>query len=213
MPIVAGLLAGALVAVTGLAAVVVLAPDPGAALSSQSLPTIPQTPSPGPSEVAASGSAAPSAGSSGPVGFHIGEPAPALSVPQVGGGTIDIAALKGKPLWIYFMATTCTSCKDEIPLMSGVATRYASTGLVIIAIDVREDEGTVAEFAGQVGAKFPFGLDADGTAQRAWGAVSLPVHFWVDKTGIVRYGALGGISKDVMAKGLAQILPGVTITF
>ncbi len=213
MPIVAGLLAGVFVAVIALSAIVVLAPDPGAAIASPSLPTLPATHPPEPPEAATAGSASPGASPSGPVGFHIGELAPALAVAQVGGGTIDVAALRGKPLWIYFMSTTCPSCKDEIPLMNGVATRYASTGLVIIAVDVREDEGTVAEFAGQLGAKFPFGLDTDGTAQRAWGAVSLPVHFWIDKTGIVRDGALGGVGQDVLARGLDQILPGVKITF
>jgi hypothetical protein len=40
----------------------------------------------------------------------------------------------------------------------------------------------------------------------------LPVHYWIDKTGIVRDGALGGIGPDVMARGVAAILPGVTVT-
>jgi hypothetical protein len=40
----------------------------------------------------------------------------------------------------------------------------------------------------------------------------LPVHFWVDKDGIVRDGALGGLGPDVMATGLGSILPGVTVT-
>ena len=34
----------------------------------------------------------------------------------------------------------------------------------------------------------------------------------VDRDGVVRYGALGGIGPDVMAEGLKTILPGVNVT-
>jgi hypothetical protein len=43
-------------------------------------------------------------------------------------------------------------------------------------------------------------------------AEALPVHFRIDTDGIVRDGALGGRGPDVMAMGLALILPGVTVT-
>jgi thiol-disulfide isomerase/thioredoxin len=168
-----------------------------------------------------SASAGSSAVASGPVPsasgvaaglFHVGEIAPPLVVPQVGGGTIDIANLRGKPVWVNFMGTYCPPCQDEFPLMNGFATRYASAGLVILAIDVKEDEGTVAAFADRLNATFPLGLDADGAASKRWDAIALPVHFWIDKEGIVRAGALGGIGPVVMAEALRKVLPGVTIT-
>ena len=140
------------------------------------------------------------------------EPAPALVVPQVGGGTIDLANLRGMPVWINFMATWCPSCQDEFPLMNGFAARYADTGLVVIAIDVREEEGAVAAFGESLNATFPLGLDGDGKAADTWDAIALPVHFWIDAEGIVRDGALGGIGPDVMAAGLETILPGVDVT-
>jgi thiol-disulfide isomerase/thioredoxin len=160
--------------------------------------------------VAPSGSPAASASATGL--FHIGEPAPALVVPQVGGGTIDLAELKGKPVWVNFMATYCPPCQDEFPLMNGFAARYADAGLVVLAIDVKEDEGTVAAFAESLSATFPLGLDTDGKASADWDAIVLPVHFWIDADGIVRDGALGGIGPDIMARGLQTILPDVTVT-
>jgi thiol-disulfide isomerase/thioredoxin len=44
-------------------------------------------------------------------------------VPQVGGGEIDLASLRGKPVWVNFMATWCPSCQDELPAMAGFAAR------------------------------------------------------------------------------------------
>jgi thiol-disulfide isomerase/thioredoxin len=152
-----------------------------------------------------------SPGSPGTGAFHIGEPAPSLRVPQVGGGEIDLAALRGQPVWVNFMATWCPPCRDEFPLMNGFYARYAEQGLVVVAVDVREEEGLVAGFAQSLNARFPIGLDADGAAQAGWEATVLPVHFWIDAEGIVRDGALGGIGPDVMAAGLRAIMPGVTV--
>ena len=211
----AGLVVGVVAAGLLLGAVIALAPPSVPAASpGPSLAIAPATASPaGSASSAASASPAGSA-SGGPADlpFHVGQPAPALSVPQVGGGTIDLANLKGKPVWINFMATWCPSCQDEFPLMNGFAARYASTGLVVIAIDVREEEGAVAAFADQLNATFPLGLDGDGRAAATWDAIALPVHFWIDADGIIRDGALGGIGPDIMATVLKKILPGVDVT-
>jgi cytochrome c biogenesis protein CcmG, thiol:disulfide interchange protein DsbE len=215
LSIFAGLLAGVVVALALLTGFLFVGPDPTRPIASAS-----PSPSAGPTATATpiartSPSASPSAGASGsavPENFHIGEAAPALVVPQVGGGTIDLASLKGKPVWINFMQTTCPECLDEFPRMNGFGARYSDAGLVIVAVDIREEEGVVASFAQSLNATFPLGLDTDGAAQRAWGAFALPIHFWVDKDGIVRDGALGGIGPDIMARGLGKILPGVEVT-
>jgi thiol-disulfide isomerase/thioredoxin len=144
--------------------------------------------------------------------FGVGEAAPPLAVPALGGGEITMDALIGKPVWVNFMATWCEPCRDEIPRMNALAARYADQGLVVVAVDVREDEAAVDAFARELSIAFPVGLDSDGTAQADWGAFALPVHFWIDAKGIVRYGALGGIGPDIMAEGLQTILPGVTVT-
>jgi cytochrome c biogenesis protein CcmG/thiol:disulfide interchange protein DsbE len=211
LSIVAGLVVGVAVAGLVLGGLFALTPDPPP-LATPSSPPVIATASP---SVAASTppSAGPSASASAATGpFHIGQPAPPLVVPQVGGGTIDLTNLRGKPVWINFMATWCPPCQDEFPLMNGFAARYADTGLVVIAIDVKEEEGAVAAFAEGLNATFPLGLDTDGAAADTWDAVALPVHFWIDADGVVRDGALGGIGPDVMAAGLETILPGVDVT-
>jgi thiol-disulfide isomerase/thioredoxin len=213
--IVAGLLVGVTTAVVLLAGVVAFIPDPVESTPTAPPPSIaPSPPDAVASESAsATASAGPSAAAS-PVGsapFHVGEPAPPLVVPQVGGGTINLAALRGKPVWVNFMATWCPPCQDEFPLMNGFAARYFEEDLVVLAIDVKEEEGLVAAFAQGLGATFPLGLDTDGRVAEAWDAIALPVHFWIDADGIVRDGSLGGIGPDIMAAGLQTILPGVDV--
>jgi thiol-disulfide isomerase/thioredoxin len=228
----AGLLAGLLVGILGWAALVALGPvaqpsptpPPSLALPtpppSPVLPTEPAASASGSPDTsgspAGSGSPAVSPSASGSSGtaalFGVGQPAPPLRVPQLGGGTIDLAALRGKPVWVNFMATYCPPCRDELPLMNGFAARYAKDGLVVLAIDVSEDESLVSPFVTSLGVSFPVGLDTDGAAEKAWRAAALPVHFWVDAQGTVRDGGLGGIGPDAMAAGLRTILPGVPVS-
>jgi cytochrome c biogenesis protein CcmG/thiol:disulfide interchange protein DsbE len=217
LSIVAGLLAGVLVAAFAIAVLIVALPGAGSGVSASptasALPTLLASPSASASLASASTSLAASVSPGGSATlFHVGETAPPLALPQVGGGTIDLGKLRGKPVWVNFMQTTCPPCVDEFPLMNGFAVRHADDGLVIVAVDIREDEGTVATFAQSLRATFPVALDTDGAAQQAWGAYGLPVHFWIDAEGVVRDGALGGIGPDIMARGLRTILPGVDVT-
>lgn len=219
--LVAGLVAGGLI-VGGVIALVPVpgagSPEPAPSLEGEASAPPPASEAPSASEAATpaapSASAAPAEPSESTVAeaFGIGEPAPPLVLPLVGGDTIDLVSLRGKPVWVNFMATWCAPCRDELPLMAGFAARYEDTGLVILAVDVREDEAAVQTFFQDLNIFFPVGLDKDGKAQAEWGAVALPVHFWMDADGIVRDGALGGLGPDIMAAGLGRILPGVNVT-
>jgi peroxiredoxin len=214
LAVLAGLVLGVVAGGIVLAGLVAFAPEtappPSAAPSvAVVLPTATPTVAPSLGAPSASPSAAASVNAAS---FHVGEPAPALSLSQVGGGTIDLASLKGQPVWIEFVTTACPTCKADFPLMNSYANRYAPNGLVVIAVDVHEDEGKVASFAESTGATFPLGLDTDGSAAKAWGADALPAHFWIDKDGIIRDGAPGGVGAAYMNQALEKIMPGVNVT-
>jgi cytochrome c biogenesis protein CcmG/thiol:disulfide interchange protein DsbE len=218
-----GLVSGVLAGGLTIGALIALTPGPATPspavtpAPTESAPTGSDAPSDGPSgdlpggPTASGGSPVPSATSLAQA-FGVGEPAPVLELPGVGGEPVNLADYRGRPVWVNFMATWCPPCRDELPLMAGFQARYDDTGLVVIAVDVGEDEATVQAFFADLGIYIPVALDSAGTAQAAWGAIALPVHFWIDENGTVRDGALGGIGPDVMAAGLQTILPGVTVT-
>ena len=104
LSILAGLLAGLLVAGALLVGFVFVGPDPVRATPSPSGSDRGREPGRlgvagrrrrrSPSAIGAAPSGSPG-GSAVTENFHVGEPAPALLVPQVGGGTIDLSALRG----------------------------------------------------------------------------------------------------------------------
>jgi peroxiredoxin len=219
--VLAGLLSGVITGLAVLTLAVILGPEPGIAKATSS-PVAGSTASPAPTLTPAGSlgvsvsTAAPTelpsiapAGATSPL--RIGQPAPALAVPQVGGGTIDLATLRGRPVWVVFLTASCSACVGELSLMNTYLSRYQSTNLVVLAVDVRDDEGTVANFAKLASATFPFGLDLEGTAQGTWTPPSLPAHYWIDRDGLIRDGATGIIGTERMAAGLRTVLPSVDV--
>jgi len=228
-----GLLAGLLTAGIALAAALVYAPQiadaihpAGSLPAATAPPTVPPRPSPtappiatpqsipAPSRTLAplTPSAEPSPSATEESLFRVGQKAPKLLLPLLGGGTIDLAKLKGKAVWVNFMGTYCPPCRDEFPLMNVFGARHEDDGLVVLAVDVREEPAVVQAFIDDTGVTFQVALDRDGVAQKAWGAIALPIHFWIDTEGIIRDGALGAIGPDIMADGVQTILPGVDVS-
>jgi hypothetical protein len=114
---VAGVVAGALL----VGGVVALAPGPATSptLAPTGAPAASVTP--GTSTEAPSGSADPS----GDTGVVVGLPAPALVVPQFAGGTIDLAALRGRPVHVWIdrdgiVRQVATGAIDAAEMASGL---------------------------------------------------------------------------------------------
>jgi thiol-disulfide isomerase/thioredoxin len=140
------------------------------------------------------------------VGLDVGDQAPPLVVDQLGGGRIDLANLRGKPIWVNFTASWCPTCRDELPLMERIG-RQLGGDLAIVVVDVREDEDTVASLATELALTLPVGMDQDGQAQLAWGAFALPVHYWLDVDGRVRAFVYGGAGPEQFLEGVRSVLP------
>lgn len=225
----AGLLAGIIVGGLAVGGAIALLPAPPAPVVPTPSPLALETPTPAPtpsaSPSASPAPASPSSSPSGPpssaaaspsqigdVGFGVGTNAPALRLAKLGGGSLSLADLRGKPVWVNFMATWCPECRDELPLMAGFAARYAKTGLTVVLVDVREPGVDIAGYLASLRVSLPVGLDPDGSAASAWKALALPTHFWVTGDGVIAAGAVGAIGADQMAVNLETILPGVDVT-
>jgi thiol-disulfide isomerase/thioredoxin len=54
--------------------------------------------------------------------------------------------LKGKVVLVDFWASWCGPCKDSFPVMEELQTRFGKKGLVVLAVNLDEDSGTMNDF-------------------------------------------------------------------
>ncbi len=198
------------------------ATTPAATTPAASSPGLPGSPGTGgtpaaggsPGSPAETGSGSPATTGSGSppaVGLQVGDRAPSLVVPRLGGGTVDLAALRGRPVWINFMASWCPDCQDELPLMEGYSFELGQR-ISIVLVDVHESPAAVAAFASHMRLDLPVGIDQDGAAQRTWSAYALPVHYWLDAQGIVRAVGFGELGPPQFLESVRRVLPGASLS-
>lgn len=75
---------------------------------------------------------------------HKGEAAPATPIAAPGGGTVTLAAFRGKPLLVNLWATWCAPCVAEMPTLDRAATALA--GKVTVLAVAQDDAKKVAPF-------------------------------------------------------------------
>jgi thiol-disulfide isomerase/thioredoxin len=74
-----------------------------------------------------------------------------------GGGTLELATLRGRPLLINFWATWCAPCVREMPELDRFAKEFASNGWQVLGIAI-DQENPVREFLNRRPVGYPIAL-------------------------------------------------------
>ena len=134
-----------------------------------------------------------------------GDSAPGFTATDIDGTPISLEGLRGKPVWLVFMATWCTGCRTEIPDIQGVV---ASRGDVVrvVVIYVGESRNTVSDYSKRVGNDFPEVVDQDQQISAAYGIMGVPTHYFIDAGGVVRQRHVGVLSPDAMTQAIQNAM-------
>lgn len=120
------------------------------------------------------------------VGPRTGMLAPDFVLPTLDGGELRLSDLRGKAVVVNFWATWCSPCRREMPLLVRAFRQFGGQGLVVVAVNVQEDEGSASRFAREFGLPFPVALDKTGAVANAYRLLGLPTTFFIDGEGVVR---------------------------
>lgn len=141
-----------------------------------------------------------------PTGIEVGDSAPDFSLRTPEGDTLHLSDYLGRPVWINFWAPWCPACRTEMPRLEGFWLQHKDEGLVILGVGVRDDPATMRGYTDEVGVTYPIVVDGDGAVATTYRALALPVHYWIDRGGIVRDWAFGELPPDALAVSLDLIL-------
>jgi DsbE subfamily thiol:disulfide oxidoreductase len=135
----------------------------------------------------------------------IGQPAPALRLPLVGGGELDLETYRGRPVLLNFWATWCEPCRAEMPVFERAQQQYRDQGLVVLGVDMQERDDEIQAFLGQLGVTFPSLADRTGEVTRQWRATGLPTTFLIDRNGIIRDVRVGPFTDEMLQDRLTKL--------
>ena len=116
----------------------------------------------------------------------------------------------GKLLIVNFWATWCGPCKEEIPILVKLQTKFAPRGVQIVGI-AADSAVNVANFAQKSGINYPLLVDEAGAisfSKRLGNRLGLLPHTVVfDPGGGVIYNKLGIISESTLGDIIAKNAP------
>jgi thiol-disulfide isomerase/thioredoxin len=127
------------------------------------------------------------------------------------GQPLQLAALRGRPVWLNFFATWCPPCQQETPVLESVYEAHRAEGLALVAISVQETTADdVRAWAATYGLSFSVGFDATSAVFHTYQAYGLPTHYFLDRDGIIRAVWRGPLSASGAEGLLKTILPAPT---
>ena len=115
------------------------------------------------------------------------------AVPESLARHVSLSELRGKVVFLNFWATWCGPCRDEMPSIEALHTKYKDKGLEVLGVNSGERAEEVLAFMRSYNLSFPTVLDRDGTVGRAYGIQAIPTTYLIDREGNIVMRLVGSI--------------------
>lgn len=136
-----------------------------------------------------------------------GQAVPAFALERLDGTRITFpSALRGKVVALRFWATWCPYCTPEMRAIEPIYRRHRGEGLVVLAVNVRQDRKTAKVFAEKLGISYDVLLDESGDVARKYGVTGLPITFFIGRDGRLHNRILGESTPEVFDRVVKELL-------
>jgi len=109
--------------------------------------------------------------------------APDFNLRDAAGGTSSLSAYRGSLVLLNFWATWCGPCREEMPSMEQLSRNFGGHGLVVVAVNQRENTALVNKFMKTHGLNFATPMDTDGRVAASYRVYGIPVTYLIDGNG------------------------------
>jgi cytochrome c biogenesis protein CcmG, thiol:disulfide interchange protein DsbE len=131
-----------------------------------------------------------------PVG-EVSRPAPEFALQSLDGTTVRLSDYRGKVVLINFWGTWCEPCKEETPALQAAYAELQPRGFEVIGVNLYSQEtggdAGVREFLAPYRVSYPIALDSDGETARSFQISPIPVSYFVDPSGNIRFVKVGAL--------------------
>lgn len=136
----------------------------------------------------------------------IGRAAPPFALKAVGSGqTLDLTALRGRPVVINFWATWCGPCYEEHPTLVENA-RALGSQVQFVGVVFNDTEDKIQAFLRERGTAYPTLLDEQGKTAIAYGVGGVPETFFVNRQGTIVAKYSGPMTTELLQSYVQKVL-------
>jgi peroxiredoxin len=116
-----------------------------------------------------------------------GQPAPDFALKSASGENLRLSEYRGDVVMINFWATWCGPCRQEMPLLDELYSRYQRVGFNLLGVNIDDDTGRAMKMIDELGVTFPVLFDSRKEVSKLYDVGAMPVTVLVDRDGKVRH--------------------------
>ena len=121
-----------------------------------------------------------------PVMAGTGAPAPQFSLGSREGKDISLSQYQGQVVMINFWASWCGPCRQEMPVLDKLYTKYKPMGFTMLGVNVEPDSKAAIDWLKETPVSFPILFDKDSKVSKLYEVAGMPSTVIIDRAGKVR---------------------------
>jgi thiol-disulfide isomerase/thioredoxin len=135
-------------------------------------------------------------------GSEIGRTAPDFALEGAYGGEYRLDSFRGRPVLLVFWNTNCGFCRRELPILDGLQSDAAGSGVEIACVNIRDVEGAREVMR-------PLHLlnlvDPDGRAAQSYAVGGVPKLVLIGADGKIKWSASGMQPEGTLRNWLQRV--------
>jgi thiol-disulfide isomerase/thioredoxin len=135
---------------------------------------------------------------------RVGDTVPDFEYTLADGTPVRLSELRGKKVILNFWATWCAPCRLEMPALQAVHTQRGEE-LAVLGVNLVESPNDIVPFGQEFGITFPLIANRSGDIRDAFGALSIPVTYFINSDGTVAERHLGVVDAQFIDAQLAKM--------
>jgi len=132
-------------------------------------------------------------------------PAPTLDEATLGGGSVDLSRMRGRPVVINFFASWCAPCKAEGAAFADAASAYQGR-VQFVGVAIDDSHSGALSYTHRYGWNWPIVFDPHDRLVEPFGLLGKPTTFVLDANGRVAWKLQRELSRDELSTALNDVL-------
>ena len=120
-----------------------------------------------------------------------GQSAPDFALKSSSGENLRLSEFRGDVVMVNFWATWCGPCRQEMPLLDELYSRYGRVGFSLLGVNIDDNSSKAMDMVSELGVSFPVLFDSRKEVSKLYEVGAMPVTVLIDREGTVRYVHLG----------------------